>query len=732
MGTDRLGGDAPIEGPGQDLLGFEPFTRALATGLVERAPDAGFVVGLQARWGMGKSSAVNLCLNHMRETEMTCRNEERVVIQTFNPWFFSGVDALTNGYLSLLGDAVEEAIAPGMPNLASRGWRRVKRLWQSTPSHSETIGHTLASAATILSGGSAAPLSGAVRGTIVSALKKPNSADLAKRFKKLLARIEKIKGRVLIVVDDLDRLQADDLRQVLTLIKTFGNLPRVTHLLVYDRDIVDTAVADARPEQEGRRLPSYREKIVQVEFDLPLATQDGLKRLIARGIDPLIVDERQFDQMDWFYAMELALRLYLKSPRDVIRFTNVLSVTWPSLAGEAYFPDLFVIELWRLFERDFYDGVRDHKALMVGDQHLVMLDEERAKVIRSICDRVPESRRSHVVRAFHRLFPVAAKRLPDNHMWGHSVVPDRWRVGDARGFDVFFRMSPPEGEYTQHEVSRLRSALSDENALDLAVTDALARPAPDGGTFLPKLLRVLWRLSREPFDPPVPLMNVMARRGEEILTQAGSEPEMAWWGGRMEIAGIVRSCLLHIPANERLVRLNEAMTGAGLSTRALIVAHQYEPHDEKQRERVKTDPSALQADEARALAEDLVAEVEGEPGKLLATPLGWQAISLWNTVKGPDPIQQWVERNIADPKVIVWMIDLVMATVTSTEGKTRELRGEVSWEFFDLHGIHHAAVKMLEDGRITDADRVLVKAFIKDGGDRLGRQANKDQEEEGI
>ena len=80
----------------------------------------------------------------------------------------------------------------------------------------------------------------------------------------LKTHLMSIDCRILIIVDDLDRLQPDELRQTLTLVKTFGNLPNVTHLLAYDRDIVNSALETARSVlSSDERLPTFLEKIVQ-------------------------------------------------------------------------------------------------------------------------------------------------------------------------------------------------------------------------------------------------------------------------------------------------------------------------------------------------------------------------------------------------------------------------------------------------------------------------------------
>ncbi len=728
---DRLGGDAPIEKSADDLLGFRAFSKALASGLIERAPDTGFVVGLQARWGMGKSSAVNLCLEHVRILDADRPESEQIVVQTFNPWFFSGVDALTTGYLSALTDAVRDALGPRSLSLPRRWWRKVNSVFSTVDDHSGAIGASAAGAITLFSGGTAAPLSGAIKGTIVSALqKKPSTNDLSKRFKKLAGKLTGTNRRVLIVVDDLDRLQPSDLRQLLTLVKTFGNLPGITHLLVYDRDIVDGALVDARVLHNDRRLPSYREKIIQAEFDLPPATLAGLRGLLTRGIEPLVAPEPEFDQMDWYYAATLASDIYLRSPRDVVRFTNGLSIAWPSIAGEVYFPDFFVLELWRLFERDFYDGIRDYKSVVTGDSQHSILDAERKKIVENIVSRVPETRRSQVVRIFTRLFPKAAKHLDRNHFGDRSNVQGRWRVGAPLGFDAFFRMSPPDDEYSQADLERIRMAMSDVASLDREFSDAMARASSTGGTFLPKLLDALFQITERRFSPAHPLLQAIAARGEDILVQGQSEPGLRWWHGRDEISGLVRRALLQMQPDERSDALREALSGTSLSTRAIILARQFEPHNSDNSEEALREmkDSVLTADEARAFAEDFVAEIEADPAVVLSAAVGWQAVWLWKSLRGPAPIKAWIEGNIDVPRLVVFVVDMLMSHVTSTTGEYRELRGEVDAEFIDLAKLAEAASSMLSAEMIPSDQLELVKAFVRNANKRLTGAASEDED----
>jgi predicted KAP-like P-loop ATPase len=86
-----LHADSPITTKDEDRLHYHRFALALAKGIAERAPSDGFVIGVQAQWGMRKSSAINLALEAIEAIERTKPEKSKVKVQTFNPWRFSGL-----------------------------------------------------------------------------------------------------------------------------------------------------------------------------------------------------------------------------------------------------------------------------------------------------------------------------------------------------------------------------------------------------------------------------------------------------------------------------------------------------------------------------------------------------------------------------------------------------------------------------------------------------------------
>ena len=68
-------------------------------------PD-GLVYAINGPWGSGKSSAINLVLHHLA----TPAAAGSIVPTTFNPWWFSGAEALTISFFQELQATVGKSL----------------------------------------------------------------------------------------------------------------------------------------------------------------------------------------------------------------------------------------------------------------------------------------------------------------------------------------------------------------------------------------------------------------------------------------------------------------------------------------------------------------------------------------------------------------------------------------------------------------------------------------------
>jgi predicted KAP-like P-loop ATPase len=94
-------------------------------------------------------------------------------------------------------------------------------------------------------------------------LAEQNPSALKKELDKLMAKYGK---RVIILIDDIDRLDKESMSLVFKLIRLNADFINTIYILSFDRKVVENALEG----EQGVSGREYLEKFIQVPFDLPL------------------------------------------------------------------------------------------------------------------------------------------------------------------------------------------------------------------------------------------------------------------------------------------------------------------------------------------------------------------------------------------------------------------------------------------------------------------------------
>lgn len=328
--------DRSLRDPDGDRLGYATFARNLAAAITQIDDPEGLVIGLYGPWGAGKSTVVNFVRFYLERDF-----GDPVVFISFNPWWFSGQEDLTRAFFGELRSTLEtrrvrvEDLVDRLGDLAERV--------SEAPVPYVGWGKSGAKLARKMSG----------RGGDVRATKE--------RIAQLLKQGDR---RLLIAIDDIDRLTAEELRQLFRLIKAVADFPNVIYLLALDKRVAVRALTDLQsiPGDE------YLEKIVQVPFELPLPGRPELRAMLFERLNIILegTPESLFDPVDWGNVYLDGIDPFIRTPRDVIRLTNTLAVTYPPLRGEVNAVDFVGIETLRVFAPEVYDVIRRNTIAFVG------------------------------------------------------------------------------------------------------------------------------------------------------------------------------------------------------------------------------------------------------------------------------------------------------------------------------------------------------------------------------
>lgn len=504
----NLNGDYHISRPEDDILGRSPFALQLAKAFRNWQRGGSLVAALYGDWGSGKTSVKELMIYHLRTLAREA-NEHEPTIVDFNPWMFSSAEQITKQFFEAL--AAKMPVEPGFQHeqaasrlklfgkvlsLGSSIARVATRLASATSSDPLAVtifGETVAEAADM--GAKVAEAGASVENEQVASV-----GDLQHLKDEISTLLEKLQRPVIVVIDDIDRLAAAEIRLVMQLVKANANFPKVVYFLLFERSIVVRAL-DSLAAESGDR---YLEKIVQVRLDMPRPDPEALQEALFEEIQSLVSSDqriaRRFSLERLKEVYETGLAPYLHNLRRVFGLVNSLAFHVGVFLRESSFDvdlnDLIALEVLRLFEPEVYRAVARAKAVFMATDNFAGLSdnaEERLELDEKIQTLVPSESRDRlpqIVAIIKHLFPQIEGRFGNfslyNFVFGIEGLA-ALRVAHPMVFDRYFQFGVSERIEPRRDIEELLQALGSQSAAP-AVIHRLAT-----NRTLTNLLNWLWQ-----------------------------------------------------------------------------------------------------------------------------------------------------------------------------------------------------------------------------------------------
>ncbi|MCX5480613.1 P-loop NTPase fold protein [Kaistia geumhonensis] len=355
---DQLSGDKPLNGPDSDRLGFRAGADALARSLLNQRAVDGLVVGVEGPWGSGKSSFLNMVVAILRSDI----NSFTYAIE-YRPWLIGDSKDMLLSLFADLAIAVDaiEAI-DGDPSSQNR--RQVGDTATQITRFARRLGGVgmLARAAGVLVPGAA------IAGDILQALAATSNDWLSDRSllgekNDIRKRLSKLKKRIVVVIDDVDRLEPIEILEVFRLIRSVADFPNVIYILGYDADIVKKSIGSVIQLDSGQQ---YLEKIVQVSINVPKPEPLDLRFWFRSEIEALlpapIDDLTQISNFDSIIDFEVGR--YLKTPRQVVRCLDSIRIFWDLLIYKVDIVDLVWINVIKAGNIDLYNWIERYISIV--------------------------------------------------------------------------------------------------------------------------------------------------------------------------------------------------------------------------------------------------------------------------------------------------------------------------------------------------------------------------------
>jgi hypothetical protein len=287
------------------------------------------------------------------------------------------------------------------------------------------------------------------------------------QHQELREMLEGLDKRLIVVVDDVDRLRPAEVLDIVRLVRLVGDFPNTLYLLAFDRHRVEECLGEGDLER-GR---AYLEKIVQVTHDVPAARQPDVIGMFIAGLGPMLdtLPVGPFNAGDWQNILTFVIRPLLGTPRHVQRLLGSLSMTIRLVEDEVAMADLVGIEAVRVLHPPLFEAilsVADHLSAPtgLGDQSGYQRDRSATNSPIAQMHAAAPGLAEDVCRW---LFPAARRYFENTHYGSEWEIT--WRqqrkVASSSVFCFYLERQLPEGVVPARAVDDALSNLTDPGEL---------------------------------------------------------------------------------------------------------------------------------------------------------------------------------------------------------------------------------------------------------------------------
>jgi hypothetical protein len=436
--------DRPIDTTESDLLGFVEVAQSLIDTITAQPNNSSLTLGLDGSWGSGKSSILKLM--HKSLDKDSSEGAVGLVVVSFSPWLITNRTALVSAFFAQILDAITKAEKrlPRNWSLFRKG--AAKKLSQARKqlnrfSKVVSIASTAATPfdPTMVSAVAAGSSTAVTQLTDQSGKPDKTLEALKIELTDALAGIAKEDAsfKILVLIDDLDRLDPGDALEVLRLVKAVGDFPAITYLLAYDRSAIARAIEHSAKIDDG---DAYLEKIIQFSFKVPPLEPFQLRNWLKGELEQLYPGDIDVTSARASAVLDRWAGRLMTTPRDVKRLLFAVRAIWPKLQGRADLVDLIWLQMIAQKasdkDKDLYSWIVGYlqglEAIAIGGT-VNGKDEERERLVK-ILKRLGWAEFEHGKKAwsidFHHLDELLAG-ITQDHL--SSSGDDDWtyKVNDS-------------------------------------------------------------------------------------------------------------------------------------------------------------------------------------------------------------------------------------------------------------------------------------------------------------
>ncbi|MFT3919923.1 P-loop NTPase fold protein [Cloacibacterium sp.] len=315
---NKLEEDSPVKNSKDDELDglFSKTVEKIKSIIDKNSFETSYTIGINSEWGNGKSTILEMLKNELK-------NDSNKIIVDFNPWMGFDKKVLIKDFFNSLSESLIDN------DISNEVYQYSDELVNATDN--------------------------SVLKMIKNIFYREKSLETL--FKSINNKIELLNKKIVVFVDDIDRLDNEEIFQLLKLIRNTANFKKTYFIMAYDREYV---VSSINGLNEYSSI-NYLDKIINTELTLPYFDRNILKEIFRIKLIKKI-GENYKDRVD--YALDTGMdnsdifdeegyvsnnfNNWVTNIRQIKKLINSIFINFDGFFEEINFTDLFYIELLKL------------------------------------------------------------------------------------------------------------------------------------------------------------------------------------------------------------------------------------------------------------------------------------------------------------------------------------------------------------------------------------------------
>lgn len=448
-----------------DLLNRKSIINHLYNTIINCEPVTNFTIGLNGKWGSGKTTIIKNVLRIMNDNDLL----NNYVIVNFNPWKYDDEKVILKAFLNEILNNIQFSIDGSTKEALIQDVINV------------VFDLKIASLGNLLN----------------KEFKKLNTEpEISSVVNNYLLNNDK---KMLIIIDNLDRIDSEKAFFLIKCIDSIIKFKKTINILLYDEDIIDEIL-----DQKFNNGKKYMNKLVQLKIDVPevdIYTLNNIKEKIANNllvnnhpfIDFINNEQYEFDnirELKRYVNSIISSNVYNESILDSDDDSNLkyIKSVCPKLYYEIWENKTYFITYDRRYDYDIY--TLDYEKLNKDTKNFyneLFKNKEYKKYVSILSKMFPS------IENYSKNNKPFSEHI-DEANYNESVI--RCKICNARYFDLYFTREENDFIRLNKDVESLVNSINNKEEFEQVFVDLVNKYNSDELKVFAEILNInLFKIS---------------------------------------------------------------------------------------------------------------------------------------------------------------------------------------------------------------------------------------------